>query len=120
MSIELCGGPLNTIVRRLLRRVALAIGSSSAALLVACGSAAPLAAQPLACADGIKTAFKPDASTSVVAVRFVKNGEALIAQDSAAPITAAADANTGALGASGYEAQWLQLARALREVLKRA
>ena len=36
------------------------------------------------------------------------------------PITAAADANTGALGASGYEAQWLQLARALREVLKRA
>src|SRR6266566_111327 len=36
------------------------------------------------------------------------------------PITAATDANTGALGASGYEAQWLQLARALREVLKRA
>jgi len=36
------------------------------------------------------------------------------------PTTAAANANTGALGASGYEAQWLQLARALREVLKRA
>jgi hypothetical protein len=91
MSTEPCSGPLKRIVSRLLRCVALAIGWSSAALVVACSSTAPLAAQPLACDDGIKTAFKPDASTSVVAVRQVTQGEALIAQDSAVPITAAAD-----------------------------
>ncbi|HET6317166.1 MAG TPA: hypothetical protein VFG86_11960 [Chloroflexota bacterium] len=39
---------------RLLRGVASAIGSSSAALLIACGTAAPVAAQPLACDDGIR------------------------------------------------------------------
>ena len=48
-------------------------------------------AEPLACDDGIKTAFRPDAETSVVAVRLVKKGEELLAPDAQAPVTAAAD-----------------------------
>ncbi len=48
-------------------------------------------AAPLACDDGIKTAFRPDAETSVVAVRLVKKGEELLAPDAQAPVTAAAD-----------------------------
>ena len=90
MSIEPCRGRLNPIVRRRLRRLALAIGLSAGALLVACSSTAPMATQPLACDDGIKTAFRPDANTTVVAVRPVKKGEELIAHDAPQPITAAA------------------------------
>lgn len=48
-------------------------------------------AEPLACDDGIKTAFHPDADTKVVAVRQVKRGEELLAPDAAKPVTAAAD-----------------------------
>ena len=76
---------------------ALAVSSALAsALLGACadyrsagGSSA--SALPLTCDDGIKAAFKPDANTSVVAVRAIKAGDKLVAVDSAAPITAAAD-----------------------------
>ena len=89
MSIQLRCGHLHAVAG-MFRRVAPAIASSSLALLVACGSA-PGASQPLPCDDGIKAAFKPDANTTVVAVRPIKKGEALIAQDSAAPITAATD-----------------------------
>ena len=89
MSIQLRCGHLHAVAG-MFRRVAPAIASSSLALLVACGSA-PGASQPLPCDDGIKAAFKPDANTTVVAVRPIKKGEALIAQDAAAPITAATD-----------------------------
>jgi feruloyl esterase len=42
------------------------------------GTTAPVAvAQPLVCDDGIKTAFKPDANTSVLLVRAFKKGDAL-------------------------------------------
>ena len=51
----------------------------------------PALAQQLPCDDGIKTAFKPDADTTVVAVRQVKKGEELLAPDSPQPVTAAAD-----------------------------
>jgi len=61
------------------------------ALVAGCANVAPQATRPLSCDDGIKTAFKPDANTSVVAVREVKKGEQLVAVDSTSPITAAAD-----------------------------
>ena len=55
------------------------------------GHLTPALAEPLACDDGIKTAFRPDADTSVVAVRLVKKGEELMAPDAPQPVTAAAD-----------------------------
>lgn len=62
------------------------------ALLVAgCSGMAPAPATPLACNEAIKAAFKPDAQTTVVAVREVKRGEALVAVDSPNAITAADD-----------------------------
>ena len=66
------------------------------ALLAGCSDYGPVGSgsapsAPLNCDDGIKTAFKPDANTSVVAVRSIKAGDRLIAVDSAAPITAAVD-----------------------------
>jgi hypothetical protein len=72
-------------------RLAAAAASIAAALLAACSSFTPVASGPLACDDGIKTAFRPDANTTVVAVRQVRKGEALVAVDSASPITAATD-----------------------------
>ena len=49
-------------------------------------------AEPLACDDGIKTAFHPDTDTVVVAVRLVKKGEELSAVDvPKPPVIAAAD-----------------------------
>ena len=72
-------------------RAALGLALSVTALLAACGAMRPAPAQPMACDDGIKAAFKPDAQTTVVAVRQVKKGEALLAVDSSSPITAAAD-----------------------------
>ena len=61
-------------------------------LLAGSGDVAPALAQSLACDDGIKTAFRPDADTSVVAVRLVKKGEELAAGDvPKPPIIAAAD-----------------------------
>src|SRR3954464_4738530 len=64
---------------------------SAALLLAACGYLTPALADPLPCDDGIKTAFRPDADTSVIAVRLVKKGEELKAPDASQPITAAAD-----------------------------
>lgn len=69
---------------------------AAAAALAACSSppAAPPAAArtaPLACDDGLKTAFRPDARTQVIAVRAIRAGEALVAVDSPQPITAAGD-----------------------------
>ena len=63
----------------------------AALLLAVCGHAVPAFSQQLACDDGIKTAFHPDADTTVVAVRLVKKGEELLAPDAAKPVTAAAD-----------------------------
>lgn len=52
----------------------------------------PASAQQLACDDGIKTAFRPDENTAVLAVRLVKKGEELSAGDvPKPPIVAAAD-----------------------------
>jgi feruloyl esterase len=63
----------------------------AALLLAACCYLTPALADPLSCDDGIKTAFRPDADTSVVAVRLVKKGEELKAPDAPQPVTAAAD-----------------------------
>ena len=46
-------------------------------LLAVCSHMTPALAEPLACDDGIKTAFHPDVDTTVVAVRLVKKGEEL-------------------------------------------
>ena len=64
---------------------------SAALLLAACCHLTPALADPLPCDDGIKTAFRPDAETSVIAVRLVKKGEELKAPDAQQPVTAAAD-----------------------------
>jgi pimeloyl-ACP methyl ester carboxylesterase len=48
-------------------------------------------AQPIGCDDNLKTAFRPDANTSVVSVRMIRKGEDLVAPDAPRPITAAAD-----------------------------
>lgn len=53
--------------------------------------ASAVARAPLACDDGLKTAFRPDDQTRVVAVRAIRQGEALVAVDSPSPITAAGD-----------------------------
>ena len=66
-------------------------GFRAALLLAACCYLTPASADPLSCDDGIKTAFRPDADTSVVAVRLVKKGEELKAPDAPQPVTAAAD-----------------------------
>jgi feruloyl esterase len=63
-----------------------------AAMLAAGGHVTPASAQSLACDDSIKTAFHPDADTTVVAVRRVKQGEELSAPDvPKPPIIAAAE-----------------------------
>ncbi|MGY2901914.1 tannase/feruloyl esterase family alpha/beta hydrolase [Bradyrhizobium sp. URHC0002] len=64
---------------------------TAALLLAACCHLTPALADPLSCDDGIKTAFRPDADTSVIAVRLVKKGEELKAPDAPQPVTAAAD-----------------------------
>lgn len=66
-------------------------GFRAALLLAACCYLTPASADTLSCDDGIKTAFRPDADTSVVAVRLVKKGEELKAPDAPQPVTAAAD-----------------------------
>ena len=73
-------------------RQARQIGLWTLLLLGACANVAPALAAPLACDDGIKNAFHPDADTTVVAVRLIKQGEELASQDvPKPPITAAAD-----------------------------
>ncbi len=68
-----------------------AVVTALALFAALCGTTAPASAQQLACDDGIKTAFHPDEATTVVAVRAIKKGEELVAQDSPRPITMAAD-----------------------------
>src|SRR4029079_17279143 len=63
----------------------------AALLLAAWGYLTPASADALSCDDGIKAAFRPDADTSVIAVRLVKKGEELKAPDAPQPVTAAAD-----------------------------
>lgn len=64
---------------------------TGAVLLSACGSMAPIASKPLACDDGIKAAFRPDANTTVVSVRAIAKGTQIVAVDSNQPITTATD-----------------------------
>ncbi|MDM0041215.1 tannase/feruloyl esterase family alpha/beta hydrolase [Variovorax sp. J22G21] len=64
---------------------------AGALLLPACGTVATPPSKPLACDDGLKSAFKPDALTTVVAVRNIRKGTPLVAVDSPQPITAATD-----------------------------
>jgi len=73
--------------RRQIRR----ISCCALVMLGTVGLIATALADPLACDDGLKTAFHPDAETGVVAVRQVKKGEELLAPDSPKPVTAAAD-----------------------------
>ena len=61
---------------------------ATAALLV---SYQTTAAAALACGDDIKNAFKPDALTSVVAVKSYTKGDKVFVSDSGAPVTLAAD-----------------------------
>jgi feruloyl esterase len=74
-------------------RTTLALLATAGTLLLAgcssLGAAAP--ARPLACDDGLKAAFHPDAQTTVVAVRAVREGEMLTAVDSPQPVRAARD-----------------------------
>src|SRR6478752_2272833 len=63
----------------------------AAAMLAGCASSQRTASAPLACDDGIKTAFKPDANTRVVAVRRVAKGTQVTAVDSQKPVTAVRD-----------------------------
>ena len=65
------------------------IFSSTALALAACQTLQP--AQPLACNDSIKTAFKPDAKTTVISVRQIKKDETIIAVDSPVPVKMAGD-----------------------------
>jgi pimeloyl-ACP methyl ester carboxylesterase len=60
-------------------------------LLAIFGGVTTAAAEPLACDDSIKHAFRPDENTSVIAVRLVKRGEELLAPDAPTPVTAAGD-----------------------------
>jgi feruloyl esterase len=64
---------------------------AAAALLSGCAGVAPAPSRPLACDDSLKTAFKPDAQTTVVAVRRIAKGTPIVAVDSAQPITTAVD-----------------------------
>ena len=66
-------------------------GAGAALLLAACFYLTPALAEPLPCDDGIKTAFRPDTETTVIAVRQVKKGEELKAPDAPQPVTAATD-----------------------------
>lgn len=69
--------------------------------LTACGGSdeapAPSTAEvatPLSCDDGIKTAFKPDAATSVLLVKLFKQGDPLILSGTATASTPTAGAET--------------------------
>ena len=64
-----------------------------AALLTACTTApsGPLGAPAPPRDDSIKTAFRPDASTTVVAVQAIKKGESIVVPDAGAPVIIAAD-----------------------------
>ena len=81
---------------RPVRRFAVPCGvlSAAALLLVACGGgddnpAPPEAPKALACDDGLKTAFKPDANTSVVLVKPFRKGDELRLDNTPAPVSPA-------------------------------
>jgi hypothetical protein len=74
----------------------LAMACTCAILLTACGgnvgSAATVAvAQPLTCDDSMKTAFKPDANTTVIVVKAFKKGDDLNLNGTLSGVTAAND-----------------------------
>ncbi len=74
-----------------MKKLSKALGAVSlSALLAACAGPAP-APRPLACDEGIKTAFKPDAQTTVVYVRAILKGTSLMAVDSPQAVTTAVD-----------------------------
>lgn len=70
-------------------RLGLAAVLTAASLLVACGGGgdgtSPTTA--LSCDDSLKTSFKPDAQTSVVAVKAFKKGDALLLSGTATSTT---------------------------------
>ena len=74
---------------------AVLVTGCATALLAACMTPpAPSAVAnslPLACDEGIKSAFKPDAMTSVVAVQSLKKGDRVFVSDSGMPVSLAAD-----------------------------
>jgi pimeloyl-ACP methyl ester carboxylesterase len=78
-----------------LHRVLLGSLLAAGGLLSACTATKPAApaapSVPLACNDGIKTAFKPDRLTTVVAVKAYQRGDKVYVSDSNAPVTLAAD-----------------------------
>ncbi len=59
--------------------------------LAACAAAPAPGTAALRCDDSLKTAFKPDAATSVVSVRAHARGEKVFVSDSSTPVTLAAD-----------------------------
>jgi hypothetical protein len=70
----------------------LLLATAATALLLGCASAGPATTTaPLACDDGLKTAFKPDALTTVVSVQAYKQGGKVYVSDSGSPVTLAAD-----------------------------
>ncbi|MFN4352801.1 MAG: tannase/feruloyl esterase family alpha/beta hydrolase [Hylemonella sp.] len=74
-----------------MRKLSKALGAVTlSALLAACAGPAPVP-RPLACDDGLKTAFQPDAQTRVVSVRAIPKGTAIVAVDSPQAVTTAVD-----------------------------
>lgn len=75
-------------------KIKLVLSISSLMLLSACSLGQLLStqsSQPLPCDEGLKTAFKPDALTSVISVQAFRKGEKVFVSDSGAPVTLAAD-----------------------------
>jgi len=62
-------------------------GNNTAPLPPAADANPPVAAVPLTCDDTLKAKFKPDADTSVVAVKAFKKGDALVLGDAATAAT---------------------------------
>ncbi|MDZ4073164.1 MAG: tannase/feruloyl esterase family alpha/beta hydrolase [Hylemonella sp.] len=65
-------------------------GLTVAALLAGCAGLSPTP-RPLACDDGLKAAYQPDAQTRVVSVRAIPKGTAIVAVDSPQAVTTAVD-----------------------------
>lgn len=80
---------------RFLTSVRIGCVVSGLMLLSACASGmlpmAQLGKQPMACDEGIKTAFKPDALTSVISIQAFKKDDKVFVSDSGAPVTLATD-----------------------------
>ena len=83
--------PRGALARSLVQGIALA----GIALLAACagGPGAPGSTRsaPLGCDDGLMAAFRPDALTTVVSVKPMRQGDKVFVSDSASPVTLAAD-----------------------------